>query len=260
MKLRNFAKMTVEEICCSLSEAAPSGDELMRLSADRRTGARRLAERHMARSVRQRRESERLSAMLSYERAARENGFVTIAGVDEAGRGPLAGPVVAAAVILSENFYLPGLNDSKKVRPAKREELYLSITKAARAWSVAVGEVAEIDNYNILVASKLAMGRALASLAVIPDFVLLDALELEGLPVPQLGIIRGDSLSLSVAAASIIAKVTRDRWMCETDKLFPGYGFAVHKGYPTALHRRAIAKLGPCSLHRKSFLLLPEEK
>lgn len=260
MKLRNFAKMTVEKISCSLSEAAPNGEELIRLSADRRTGARRLAERYLARGERERRESERISAMLSYERAAWENGFITIAGVDEAGRGPLAGPVVAAAVILPENYYLPGLNDSKKVSPAKRGELYLAITKAARAWSVAVGEVAEIDNYNILIASKLAMGRALASLAVAPDFVLLDALELEELPVYQLGIIGGDSLSLSIAAASIIAKVTRDRWMCEIDKLFPGYGFAVHKGYPTALHRQAIAKLGPCPMHRKSFLLLPEEK
>ncbi len=260
MKLRNFAQMTVEEICCSLSEVVPCGEELVHLSADRRTGVRRLAERCQARCDRERRERERLSAMLSYERAARENGFTTIAGVDEAGRGPLAGPVVAAAVVLPENYYLPGLNDSKKVSPAKREELYLAITETARAWSVAVGEVAEIDNYNILVASKLAMARALVSLAVAPDFVLLDALELEGLPVPQLGIIGGDSLSLSIAAASIIAKVTRDRWMCEIDKLFPGYGFAVHKGYPTTLHRLAIAKLGPCTMHRRSFLLLPEEK
>ena len=260
MELRNFAKMTVEEICCSLSEAAPSGEELICLSADRRTGARRLAERCLARCESERRERERLAMMFSYERAARENGFSTIAGVDEAGRGPLAGPVMAAAVILPENYYLPGLNDSKKVSPAKREELYLAITKTARAWSVAVGEVAEIDNYNILVASKLAMGRALVSLAVEPDFVLLDALELEGLPVSQLGIVGGDRLSLSIAAASIIAKVTRDRWMCEMDKVFPDYGFAVHKGYPTALHRRAIAELGPCVMHRKSFLLLPEEK
>jgi len=260
MKIRNFAKMTVEEICCSLSEAAPCGEELMCLSADMRAGARRLADRFMARRERELRERERLAMMFSYERAAWENGFSTIAGVDEAGRGPLAGPVMAAAVILPENYYLPGLNDSKKLSPAKREELYLAITKTARAWSVAVAEVAEIDNYNILVASKLAMGRALASLAVAPDFVLLDALELEGLPVSQLGIVGGDSLSLSIAAASVIAKVTRDRWMCEMDKVFPGYGFAVHKGYPTMLHRRSIATLGPCAMHRKSFLLLPEEK
>jgi len=260
MKLRDFAKMTVKEICRSLSEAAPSGEELICLSKDRRTGARRLAESCLASCESERRERERLSSMLSYERAARENGFSTIAGVDEAGRGPLAGPVMAAAVILPENYYLPGLNDSKKVSPAKREELYLAITKTARAWSVAVGEVAEIDNYNILVASKLAMQRSLASLAVAPDFVLIDALELGGLPVSQLGIVGGDRFSLSIAAASIIAKVTRDRWMCEMDKVFPGYGFAVHKGYPTALHRRAIAELGPCVMHRKSFLLLSEEK
>lgn len=260
MKLRNFAKMSVEEICRSLNEAAPSREELMHLSGDRRSGARREAERYLARSEREQSECKRLNAMLSFEQTARENGYVAVAGVDEAGRGPLAGPVVAAAVILPDNYFLRGLNDSKKVSHAKREELYLSITKDARAWSVAVGEVAEIDKFNILAASKLAMYRALSSLTVAPDFVLIDALELEGLPVSQLGIIGGDSLSLSIAAASILAKVTRDRLMCEIDKLFPGYGFAVHKGYPTALHRRAIAELGPCTIHRKSFLLLPEER
>lgn len=267
MMKRNFARMTVEEICRSLNEAAPSGEEVSQLFADSRTGVRRLAERSLVRSESERRERERLGIMLSYERVCRENGCSSIAGVDEAGRGPLAGPVMAAAVILPEDYYLPagqaglpGLNDSKKLTSFKREELYQAITKTARAWSVAVSEVAEIDKYNILAATKLAMGRALVSLAVEPDFVLVDAMELEGLPVSQLGIVGGDGLSLSIAAASIIAKVTRDRWMCEMDKVFPGYGFAVHKGYPTALHREAIAKFGACAIHRKTFLLLPEEK
>lgn len=258
MEMKKFVNMTVEEISRYLSEAAPTVEDIRVLSADRRSGARRLAQRYQAHCEELRREQERLEEMLCYERAARENGFTYIAGVDEAGRGPLAGPVMAAAVILPENANLAGLNDSKKLSPQKREDLYRRITEAALAWSVGIGEVAEIEQYNILRASKLAMGRALVSLRVEPDFVLLDALELEGLPVPQLGIVGGDCLSQSIAAASIIAKVTRDRWMCEMDRVYPGYGFAEHKGYPTPHHRRAIAELGPCPMHRKSFLHIPE--
>lgn len=253
--------MTVEEINRYLNEAAPSVEDLERLSADSRTGAKRLVQQFTNRQEKDRLERERLAVMYSYERAARENGFTLIAGVDEAGRGPLAGPVVAGAVILPEHYFLPGLNDSKKLTPRKREELYRVITRDALAWSVGIGEVHEIDSYNILAASKLAMGRALAALPVEPDFVLLDALELDGLTAPQLGVIGGDRLSASIAAASIVAKVTRDRWMCEMDKLFPGYGFAEHKGYPTPEHREAIARLGASGMHRKSFLLLrPEEE
>jgi ribonuclease HII len=257
--MRDFVKMTVGEINRYLNEAAPSQEELSRLSTDPRSGVRRLLEKMRAKSEAERCERIRLQAMLSYERAARENGFTYIAGVDEAGRGPLAGPVMAAAVILPEDFYLPGLNDSKKLSPQKREELCAGIKQQALCWGIGVGEVAEIEQYNILNASKLAMGRALISLSVKPDFVLLDALELDGLPVPQLGIVGGDRLSQSIAAASVIAKVTRDRWMSEMDKVFPGYGFAEHKGYPTAEHRRAIASLGPCAMHRKTFMLLQED-
>lgn len=259
MKMKNFAKMTVEEIGRYLNEAAPSTEDIRQLSEDRRSGARRLAERFRARHEAIMLEQQRLQVMLSYERAAGENGFTYIAGVDEAGRGPLAGPVMAAAVILPQDTVITGLNDSKKLSAQKREELYHVIVGTAVAWAVGIGEVSEIEQYNILGATKLAMGRALVSLRTEPDFVLLDALELEGLPVPQLGIIGGDGLSLSIAAASVIAKVTRDRWMCEMDKAYPGYGFAENKGYPTAQHRQAIEKLGPCPMHRKSFLHLPEE-
>jgi ribonuclease HII len=258
--MNDFARMTVEEISRYLKEAAPTAADISLLHRDSRSGVRRLAERLSARAEAERKEQERLLAMLSYERAARENGYTYIAGVDEAGRGPLAGPVMAAAVILPEDFYLPGINDSKKLSPAKREELYTAITRDALAWGVGVGEVCEIEQYNILNATKLAMGRALLSLAIEPDFVLLDALELDGLPVPQLGLVSGDSLSQSVAAASILAKVTRDRWMCEMDKVFPGYGFALHKGYPTPEHRQALERLGPCDMHRISFLHLAGEE
>jgi ribonuclease HII len=256
---QDFTKMTVEMISRYLSEAAPTAEELDTLTGDGRTGVRRLVERYFARREREQRERERLQAMLRYENEARMKGYTYIAGIDEVGRGPLAGPVMAAAVILPEDFYLPGVNDSKKLSPAKREELYHEITAQALSWSVGVGEVAEIDSVNILVASKVAMQRAVMGLSLRPDYCLIDAVELDDLPIAQRGIIGGDSKSLSIAAASIVAKVTRDRFMCELDKVFPGYGFADHKGYPTNEHRQAIAKLGICPLHRKSFMLLRME-
>ena len=258
MKQSKFAKMTIGEISRCFSETAPTTEELNELSLDDRAGARLLAQRQLNRLLNDHREQQRLTAMMRYERTAKSNGYTYIAGVDEAGRGPLAGPVMAGAVILPENFNLPGLNDSKKLSPQKREEFYSVITREAVSWSVGIGEVEEIDDINILQASKLAMYRALLTLSVKPDFALLDALELENLHIPQLGVVGGDGLSLSIAAASVIAKVTRDRWMCLQDELYPGYGFALHKGYPTAQHRAAIAELGPSPIHRTSFVLLPE--
>lgn len=253
----DFARMPVGAVCRYLNEHNPPAEVLALLSADNRITVRRAAARCLARLEIERKERERLDAMLAYERSAWDKGFTYIAGVDEAGRGPLAGPVVAAAVILQKGCFFPGLNDSKQVTPDRREELYRAITTQAVAWSVGISEVAEIDRINILQASKLAMHRAIASLAVKPDFVLLDAVELDGLLFPRQSVVRGDCLSQSIAAASIIAKVTRDRWMCDIDKAFPGYGFAVHKGYATIEHRRAIARLGASPVHRKSFLLLP---
>lgn len=258
--MTDFAKMTVEAISRYLSEAAPCAEELDTLSKDGRAGVRRVLECFYAKRDREAKEQNRLIAMLRFERALWEQGYRYIAGVDEAGRGPLAGPVVAAAVILPENYVLPGLNDSKQVAPARREELFRSITRDALAWSVGFGDVAEIDTINILESSKNAMRRAIQSLRVAPEYVLLDALELSGLPYPQQGIVGGDGLSLSIAAASIVAKVTRDRWMCEVDTLYQGYGFAIHKGYPTAEHREALRKRGSCPLHRKSFFLFRQEE
>jgi ribonuclease HII len=198
--------------------------------------------------------------MLNFEIQARKSGYHLIAGVDEAGRGPLAGPVIASAVILPENIFLPGLNDSKLLSPARRDKLYQEIVNQSLAWSTGLGTVSEIDSLNILQATRLAMLRALTDLSVKPDFILLDALRLEGLECPQQPVIGGDRLSQSIAAASIVAKVTRDRLMRELDSVFPGYGFARHKGYGTPEHYRALAEKGSCPLHRQSFLPDAERK
>jgi ribonuclease HII len=198
--------------------------------------------------------------MLAAETEARRQGLNLIAGVDEAGRGPLAGPVVAAAVILPEKVFLPGLNDSKLLSPGKRETLYEQITSHALAWSVGFGTVSEIDELNILQATRLAMRRAVTSLTLSPDLCLLDALQLDGLKCPQRVLIGGDRLSLSIAAASIMAKVTRDRLMLEMDKVYPGYGFARHKGYATPEHIRTLTEKGSCPLHRNSFQPVADAK
>jgi ribonuclease HII len=185
-------------------------------------------------------------------------GYRAIAGVDEVGRGPWAGPVVAAAVILPSDPaalapLLGQVDDSKRLTTRQRERLFSPIQQLALATGVGRVEASEIDRFGIAVATKQAMRQALAALAVQPDFVLLDFLTLPDLPSPQRGVPHGDACSLSIAAASIIAKVTRDRWMAEQETNFPGYGFARHKGYGTAAHHAALVRLGPCALHRLSF-------
>lgn len=179
-----------------------------------------------------------------------------LAGVDEAGRGPLAGPVVAAAVILKKNFYNPEINDSKKLSALKREKIYKLITDVALSYSFGIVAPDIIDEINILNATKRAMRQAIDGLKVPPDIVLIDGLTITDLPVQQLAIIKGDTLSLSIAAASILAKVTRDNIMQQYHKQYPVYQFDKHKGYPTKLHRRCIREYGPCPIHRKSFRLL----
>jgi ribonuclease HII len=188
-----------------------------------------------------------------FEAAARARGARAVAGVDEAGRGPLAGPVVAAAVILDPDRPVPGVADSKTLSPARREALFGDIHENARAVGVGIVPHDEIDRINILQATLKAMTRAVADLGIAPDHLLIDALTLPNVPLPQDGIVRGDGKSVSIAAASIVAKVTRDRLMADLDRAYPGYGFAVHKGYPTAAHREAIGRLGPCPVHRRSF-------
>jgi ribonuclease HII len=177
-----------------------------------------------------------------------------VAGVDEAGRGPLAGPVVAAAVILPEDFALDGLTDSKKVSAPKREKIYAILTATTEIlWAVAEASVEEIDRLNILRATHLAMARAVQALPSKPDHALVDGLPVRGLPVEHTAVVEGDTLSLSIAAASIIAKVTRDRLMVELDTRFPQYGFARHKGYGVREHLEALRNHGPCPAHRRTF-------
>lgn len=191
---------------------------------------------------------------LSRERALRARGFLLVAGVDEAGRGPLAGPVVAAAVILPDGFQLDGLTDSKKVSAAQREKFYDTLTTTAQIfWAVAAAAVEEIDRLNILRATHLAMARAIDSLPQKPHHALVDGLPVRGLPVDHTALVGGDGLSLSIAAASIIAKVTRDRLMIGFADRYPQYGFARHKGYGVREHLEALRQYGPCPIHRRSF-------
>jgi ribonuclease HII len=188
-----------------------------------------------------------------FETEARRCGYRLVAGLDEAGRGPLAGPVVAAAVVLPRRCLLAGLNDSKQLTEAERERLYDEILQ--RALGVGVGRASEreIDAMNILEATRLAMGRAIQALPAVPDYLLLDALELPAIHLPQRAVIKGDTLSVSIAAASIVAKVTRDRLMGEYHRQYPQYNFQAHKGYGTAEHLRMLAAHGPCAIHRRSF-------
>ena len=191
---------------------------------------------------------------LDLENQHRAAGRRRVAGVDEAGRGPLAGPVMAAAVILPAGFSLPGLDDSKKLPAARREKLHEALVSHPEVLVArGVAEVEEIDRLNILRATHLAMERAVAALAEMPDFVLIDGLPVRGFSRPHQGVVKGDSLSLSIAAASIIAKVERDRFMNGLDALFPAYSFARHKGYGTAAHLEALRNHGPCPHHRRSF-------
>ena len=191
----------------------------------------------------------------SVENLFYQKGYKAVCGVDEAGRGPLAGPVCAAAVILPADIEIEGLNDSKKLSEKKREELYDVITKKAIAYGIAFGTLDEIENFNILNATFLAMNRAIDSLSVKPDFALVDGNRVpKDINIPCEIVIKGDAKSSSIAAASILAKVTRDRLLYDYDKEFPMYGFAKHKGYGTKAHYDAIKEYGVCKYHRLSFL------
>ncbi len=190
---------------------------------------------------------------LHFEEKAMAEGFRHIAGVDEAGRGPLAGPVVAAAVVLPQRFELPGLTDSKKLTPEERARLFPLIRQQARAIGVGIVSPAEIDSINILQATLRAMVLAVHRLKIPADFLLIDGITPLPVPIRQKTLKKGDSRSLSVAAASVVAKVVRDRMMTGYDRRFPGYGFAGHKGYGSAAHLEAIARLGPSPLHRLTF-------
>lgn len=194
--------------------------------------------------------------MSVYENQLREKGHQLIAGVDEVGRGPLAGPVVTAAVILPPDteLVIPGVNDSKKLSASKRAQLCEIIKEKAIAYSIGMEDMETIDRINILEATKKAMIKAVNGLKVRPDVVMIDALELRDLPLPQMPLVHGDALSVSIAAASILAKETRDAMMVEFNEIWPMYEFASNKGYGTAAHIAALQKFGPCPIHRRRFI------
>ena len=245
---------TVKEITEEF-EAVPCGEreELYRLyQDDPRSGVQKLLERYRKKDEALEKEKLRMDERLRYERKYSHVGY--LCGIDEAGRGPLAGPVVAGAVILPPEKKILYLNDSKKLSPAKREELYDVIMKEALAVGVGIAGPARIDEINILQATYEAMRQALGKLSVKPQLLLNDAVTIPGVDTPQVPIIKGDAKSASIAAASIIAKVTRDRLMQDYDKALPEYGFASNKGYGSAEHIAALKKYGPSPIHRRSFI------
>ena len=200
-------------------------------------------------------EEQRLISLKQYESELRNKGYKYICGIDEAGRGPLAGPVVVASVIMPENSMIEGVNDSKKVSEKKREKLYDLILEEAISYGVGIIGQDEIDEINILNATKKGLTTSLKELTQKPDLIIVDALtHIDTLGIPYESIIKGDAKCYSISAASIIAKVTRDRIMREWDKIYPQYGFAQHKGYGTSAHINAIKEYGPCPLHRKTFI------
>jgi ribonuclease HII len=228
------------------------------LAADPRHGAQELARRLSARQHENRVEGQRLRHLLTFERELWAQGFKAIAGIDEAGVAPLAGPVVAGACILPHDFRPRGIDDSKKLDEKQREALEPQIKEAAIAWSLGSASPEEIDTLNPYHASLLAMRRAVLGLSSPPDFLLVDARKVPEVSIPQRGIIHGDALSLTIAAASILAKTARDRLLVELDAQYPGYGFAQHKGYPTAEHFAALKRLGACPIHRRSYAPVKE--
>ncbi len=220
----------------------------------------------MKQAEREKLDRERITVMRAFELemfaqafpdAAADKGschFPLICGIDEAGRGPLAGPVAAAAVILPASFELPYLNDSKKVTPKRRDVLFDEIKKQAVAYAVCLASPERIDEINILQATLEAMRNAVSELSAAPEFIAADAVTIPGIAIPQKAVVKGDAKCASIAAASILAKVTRDRLMEEYDRIYPEYGFASHKGYGTAEHIRALKQYGPCPIHRRSFI------
>lgn len=226
---------------------------LQTMKEDRRLSVQKLADTYIRRKMKEEAERERVMHMYSLETAYYNDGIYHVAGIDEAGRGPVAGPVMVAAVILPPYWECPGLNDSKKLSAAKRDALYDKIMAEAVAVSCVAKSELEIDALDIYHATMQGMYEAAAGLAVPAKAVLIDAMPLKDLTVPHQSVVHGDSQSASIAAASIIAKVTRDRVMMEYDEAYPQYGFAVHKGYLTQRHVDAIRQYGPCPIHRRSF-------
>lgn len=249
-------RLTIRAIAARLQEGGLAEHELASLAADPRKGVRRLVAGFRRVEHRRRLETERMEGLFVLERRLRSEGYAVVAGVDEAGVAPLAGPVVAAAVILPQPVSLPGLNDSKVLRPEEREALYGCLMGCGARIGIGVADTPEIDRLNILQATRVAWRRAVVQLDPHPDFVIIDGRFRVDLAVAQRALIDGDAQCASIAAASIVAKVTRDRMMRELDARYPEFGFAVHKGYPTPAHLAAIRRFGFSPVHRRSFVPL----
>jgi len=254
---KQFINYSISEIKSFIERYNYDENIIKDLLSDHRTGVRALAKKLQNRKRRSEQLRLKHDKMLAIEKNLHTEGITTIAGIDEAGRGPLAGPVVAACVILPENPCLEGLDDSKKMTPKSRDEMFGRIIEVAEAWGIGMADNDEIDEIGILEAAMTAMRRAVENIKKTPDIALIDGNKTPGLNCRERAIINGDALSLSIAAASVIAKVTRDRIMIEMDGMFPGYGFARHKGYGSSAHVNAICELGPCYIHRLSFKIVP---
>ncbi|MBI2122687.1 MAG: ribonuclease HII [Armatimonadetes bacterium] len=255
LRRSQIRRLTLAQLAVFLQDTSTIDHALLRaLARDPRHGVRAFARRLRVRMNRLEHERRRIEALYAIERDHRARGFAIIAGVDQAGVAPLAGPVVAAAVILPELADLPGLDDSKRLDPTERAVLYQRVRETAVAISTGVATVDEIDRLNILQATRLAHRRAVAALRVRPYLVMIDGRIPADLAVPQLVIIDGDATCASIAAASIVAKVTRDQMMRQFGERYPGYGFAGHKGYGTKAHYEAIGRLGASPIHRRSFV------
>ena len=236
-----------------LLAGTPTCEQLAELKADERSGVQKLLAAYYKRLEKAAQEKERFTKMLSYEKKYYAQGIQYVAGVDEAGRGPLAGPLVIAAVILPQDVFISGLNDSKQLSAAKRDKLYDEVLAQAVAIEVNIVSVSNIDKYNIYTATQRGMAEVLEHLPVRPQVALIDAMPVEAKGMETVSIIHGDALSASIAAASIIAKVTRDRIMERMDVLYPAYGFANNKGYGSGAHMQAIAEFGATKWHRRSY-------
>jgi ribonuclease HII len=254
----DLGDLGVEELRARFGDGQEELEELPRgglqaLREDPRAGAREIARRIDRRLAAARAEGRRLTRLSSFEQVLWDQGVELVGGVDEVGMAPLAGPVIAAAVILPRGTRIPGVNDSKQLTPEERAELAPRIRAAAVAVGIGRAEVHEIDSINIYHAGLLALRRAVLALLPVPQHLLVDARTLKDLPCPQQAIIKGDAKSITIGAASIVAKVHRDSLMAELDRAHPGYGFAEHKGYPTPVHLAALESLGACAIHRRSF-------
>lgn len=265
-ELRRIPVPELHRLYVEEARTLPSGG-LGALKEDPRAGARAIAEKIEKRNHKAQAEGRRLTRLCLFELPLWEQGITLVGGCDEVGMAPLAGPVIAAAVILRPGTRIKGVNDSKQLTPEERAELEPQIRAEAVAVGIGRAEVSEIDTINIYRAGLLALKRAVIALCPQPQHLLIDARKLDGLPMPQQPIIKGDAKSITIGAASIVAKVHRDRLMSQLDAEYPGYGFADHKGYPTPDHLDALERLGACALHRRSFApvakklgLIPEQQ